>query len=219
MRPRTLSTRHFVGADSTTTTDQSTYQTAIDQSVSNTAYQPALDVSKDWQLLYPNLWIPWAVNKIIDPSQTADTTVRRKQVASIAKQLNDTLEKCSAIPQNDRDGWKNFTQGFVVWYNHNGKELDPSEYEEDARQADIYQSQLRDWQVEIEKYCPTGMPPIPKPAPTWEELGREFLETAGKYFDTAKVVSLVVLAGFILVVFVIGKDKVARLVMRALPAK
>lgn len=80
----------------------------------------------------------------------------------------------------------------------------------DAEQGDAFQDTLRDWQIEVSKYCNIGMPLLPKSAPTLSQLGQQTLETAGKYFDTVKTVVVVGVVGVILVMFIVGRGNVQR---------
>jgi hypothetical protein len=171
----------------------------------------------DFQLLYPFLWPTWLAGKIatgtiVDPSQEVDSQTKRSQLGAVAQQLNTVISKCTSLPDADKTGWKAFAPTFIAWFTR-----DPGMFGTgDAAQAIAFQDQLRDWQIEVAKYCNIGMPLLPKGSPTLAQLGDETLQTVSKYLDTVKWVLIVGAGIFIVTVAVVGVGNTRRIVMKAL---
>ena len=211
--------RHVVGADPTPTDAPS-----MIQNDAQVAAQPttASDVKytgwDDLQLLYPPLWPSWLAGKTIDqydPSQEKDPGIKRTELAAVAKQLNTVIDTCTKVPQADRDGWVSFSKGFIVWFNQDVGMLDRAA---DASQGEAYQDMLRNWQIEIAKYCNIGMPILPKATPSWGQIASDVVADVGKYLDTTKTIFLVGALLIIGTIYVFGVGNTRKfLVRRALP--
>lgn len=199
---------HVVGAATDTTATTASDTTVAAQ---GNAGQVKAASWGDLQLLYPFLWPSYAAGKILDPSAEKDPQVRRNQLAAYAKALDTAIQSCTDVPAADRTNWNTFGQQFAVWFNKDVGFLDAKA---DQDQADAFQDQLHDWQIEIEKYCKTGVPEISRSSPTFTQLGEDLLGTVGRYFDTAKVAFIVGGVVVIVVVWAVGKDNIRKLIAK-----
>ncbi len=219
------SVRHMTGADATPTgtpTGTPTDAPSMIQNEAQAAAQPTTpsDIKAagwdDLQLLYPPLWPSWLAGKAIDqfdPSQQPDPSLKRNELAAVAKQLHTVIETCTKVPQNDRTAWISFSQQFIVWFNQDVGSLDRAA---DAAMGEGYQDRLRDWQVEISKYCAIGMPLLPKATPTWGQIASDIGADIGKAADSAKTIFIVGALLVVGLVWVVGVGNVRRVATRTL---
>lgn len=197
MHPRYASVRQFAGQ---VTSDGSTGASDTQTAAQGNAGQVQTTSWQDLELIYPGFWIPWAAGKLADAaveqyfSNEADAKQRRDDLALVAKQLDDVIGSCSKVPQNNRTNWTTFTTQFIQWFN---VDTSASDFDNTADQktAASYQTQLRNWQIEIKKYCNIGMPLLPEPNPSLSQLGNKALDTANNYFSTVKTVTIVTALG------------------------
>ncbi len=208
--------RHVTGADTTTDAPsmvQNDAQVAAQPTTSSDVKYTGWD---DLQLLYPLLWPQWLAGKVIDqfdPSQEKDPSIKRTELAAVAKQLNTVIESCTKVPQADRDGWVSWSKGFIIWFNQDVGMLDRSA---DAAQGEAQQDMLRNWQIEISKYCDIGMPILPKATPTWSAVASDALADVGKYFDTTKTIFIIGALLIVGAVYVMGVGNVRRFAGKAI---
>lgn len=155
---------------------------------------------QDLELIFPPFWAPWIAGKLAESvvdqyfAGEADAKQRRDDLALVAKQLDDVINTCTKVPANDRTNWKTFAQTFIQWFNVDTSASDFNGSADQA-QAASFQTQLRSWQIEIQKYCNIGMPLLPAPNPSLGQLANNALDTANNYFSTVKTVTLVTFVG------------------------
>ena len=207
------SLRHMTGADAPSMI-QNDAQVAAQPTTSSDVKYTGWD---DLELLFPPLWAPWLANKIaqsaFDPSQEDDPSVKRRELAAVAKQLNTVIETCSKVPQTTRDAWVSFSKEFIIWFNQDVGLLDKSA---DALQAGSYQDRLRDWQVEISKYCPIGMPFLPKATPKWGQIVSDIGTDIEKTAASARTIFIVGALLVVGLIFVAGVGNVRSFAARRL---
>ncbi len=201
--------RHAVGADTSTTSDTTTAAAGA------TATNASLSGWDLIQLINPSTILPWLLDKNFDPSAVSDAQSRRTQLAQFAKQLDTSQQACSSIPSTDRTNWATFGTAFASWFNQDESGATGLvDAKADSDQADAFQDQLHDWQVEFSKYCDMGLPTIPKSNPTLLQVLDDTEGVVIRYFDTAKVAFLVGGVVVIVLVWAIGKENIAKLVAK-----
>lgn len=175
----------------------------------------------DLQLLSPALWPEWLLDKAkgwivdkLDPSAQKNMDRRRQELGAIAKQLDNVVKGCTALPDVDRQNWNVFASTFVPWFNHSTPESNDQRLDED--QAASLQDQLAAWQAEIGRFCDTGMPPIARSTPSLAELGGMALTDVGKFFDYGKSALLVGAGLLLVVVAIVGVDNARKLIVKTL---
>lgn len=209
--------RHMAGADPAADAPSMIANDAQVAAQSTTSSDVKYAGWDDLQLLYPLLWPEWLAGKVVDyyfdPSQEKDPAIKRTKLAAVAKQLNTVIESCSKVPQADRDGWVSFSKTFIGWFNEDVGVLDHSA---DAARAEAFQDDLRNWQIEISKYCNIGMPLLPKATPSWGQVASDVVQDVGKYLDTTKAIFIVGALLLVGAVYVMGVGNVRRLAGKAI---
>ena len=205
--------RHAVG--NIVGQDTSTVQNDATTAAQGNAGQIQTTSWDDLQLLYPFTWPSWLAGKALDPylnpSSESDPKVRRSKLLLLAQQLNNTVKSCTSLPQIDQTNWSAFGTSFAAWYNQSPGFFTTGD---DAMQAQAFQDQLADWQTEIGQYCNTGIPKIPKAAPSLSQIGADLVADVGKYLDTAKVSFIVGGVVVIVLVWAIGRENITKIIAK-----
>jgi hypothetical protein len=122
------------------------------------------------------------------PGITASSEVAAKkhELGQVVSQLGRVVDTCAAIPDATRAAWVAFSHDFGTWFNSCTPALVGAGAEMDK--ANAYQARIRDWQVQVGKYCCTGMPLVDAPPET--ALGT-VAKTASDITSTIKTVAVV----------------------------
>jgi hypothetical protein len=143
----------------------------------------------------------WVQDLILPGLGTSEDVVqRKKKFGAIVSQLDAVVRGSSKIPVDTRTGWNAFGQDFAQWFNSDTSWM--TAYD-DVGKANDYQSQIRDWQLQISKYANIGMSVLEAPPSLSGSLASvaKTAETTASTVKTALILAGIVGVGVVAYTF------------------